>query len=439
MDGRQRKLNRSLQQDLNRWILSATAVFALLASMVSGWVAFDEAQELQDTHLQQMAALVATRTLTIALPGDSDPEDTLILQRLGEPSPRSLPIPPGLPDGLHTLEMQGASWRVFVYGGQFAVSQQTEVRNEVAWGSSLHTLLPVLLLAPILMAVVSFAVSRSITPVRALASVVDRRDETRLDALPDQRVPQEILPFITSLNRLLARLRQALAQQQRFVADAAHELRTPVAALSLLAENLAHATTVEEVQARLTPVQEGLGRMHTLVAQLLDLARLQGESQAAAQPVAFQQIVKEVIADLYPLAEAKSIDLGMPRSEPLTVPGIAENLSVLVRNALENAIRYTPVGGQVDVSLFAENGQVMFQVEDTGCGIPEAELQQVFKPFYRVGNSAEPGNGLGLAISQEVAQRLGGVIRINNRSHAGVRFQYSQPLQGCGVKAKPIQ
>jgi signal transduction histidine kinase len=426
MDGQQRQLNRSLQQDLNRWILSATAVFALLAGLVSGWVAFDEAQELQDTHLQQMAALVATRTLTIALPDDSDPEDTLILQRLGESSPRSLPIPSGLPDGLHTLEMQGAGWRVFVYGGQFAISQQTEVRNEVAWGNSLHTLLPVLLLAPVLMAVVSFAVSRSITPVRALASVVDRRDETRLDALPDQRVPQEILPFITSLNRLLARLRQALAQQQRFVADAAHELRTPVAALSLLAENLAHATTVEEVQARLAPVQEGLGRMRTLVAQLLNLARLQGESQPAAVPVAFLQVVQTAIAELYPLAEAKAIDLGMLRSEPLSVLEVPGQLMVLVRNALENAIRYTPTGGRVDVSLFADNGRAVLQVEDTGCGIPAVELQQVFEPFYRVGNSPEPGNGLGLTISQEVANRLGGEIRLANRAGGGLLFQYTQ-------------
>jgi signal transduction histidine kinase len=425
MDGQQRQLNRSLQQDLNRWILSATAVFALLASMVSGWIAFDEAQELQDTHLQQMAALVATRTLTIAPPDDSDPEDTLILQRLGEPSPRSLPIPPGLPDGLHTLEMQGASWRVFVYGGRFAVSQQTEVRNEVAWGNSLHTLLPMLLLAPILMAVVSFAVSRSITPVRALASVVDRRDENRLDALPDQRVPQEILPFITSINRLLTRLRQAITQQQRFVADAAHELRTPVTALSLLAENLANATTVADVQARLIPVQEGLNRMRTLVAQLLDLARLQGEKTAALQPVAFQSVVQAVIADLYPLAEAKAIDLGMLRCEALTVLDVGGNLSTLVRNALENAIRYTPMGGMVDVSLFADAGQAVLQVEDNGCGIPAAEWQQVFEPFYRVGNSPEPGNGLGLAISQAIAKRLGGEILLVNRETGGLQFQYS--------------
>lgn len=434
MDGRQRQLNRSLQQNLNRWILSAVLAFSLLASIVSGWTAFDEARELQDTLLQQVAA-VATRPHHVSLPGDFDPEDTLILQRLGDTGTHSLPIPAGLPDGLHTLTMAGTDWRVFIHttpagipAGRFAVSQQTEVRDEVAWGSSLRTLLPVLLLVPILMALVSFAVNRNLQPVRTLANVVDRRNENNLDTLPDKDVPQELQPFIHSINRLLARLRQAITQQQRFVADAAHELRTPVTAISLLAENLANAKTLEESRERLAPVQEGLERLRTLVAQLLNLARLQGESQAVDARVDFQQTVQDAIAELFPLAEAKSIDLGVLRSATLNVQDITGNLSILVRNALENAIRYTPAGGQVDVSLFAENGQAILQVADTGCGIPDAELSQVFEPFYRVGISTEPGNGLGLAISQEIARRLGGTIRLANRKDGGLLFEYRQPL-----------
>ena len=427
MDGRQRKLNRSLQQNLNRWILSAVLVFSLLAGGISGWIAFNEAREWQDSLLQQVGALVATQSGDRNLPADFDPEDTLVLQRLGEKSVNSLPLATDLGDGLHTLEVQGTGWRVLVYGGHFAVSQQTEVRDEVAWDSSLRTFLPILLLAPILMAVVSFAVNRSFMPVRALASVVDRRDENRLDALPDKRVPQELQPFINSLNRLLARLRQAIAQQQRFVADAAHELRTPVTAISLLTENLANATTLAESRERLAPVQEGLERMRTLVTHLLDLARVQGENQTALQPVDFQQIVQAAIGESYPLAEAKSLDLGMLRNEPATLLDVASNLSILVRNALENAIRYTPAGGQVDVSLFVENGQAVLLVEDNGCGIPEAELQQVFEPFYRVGVSTEPGNGLGLAISQEIAKRLGGNITLSNRPQGGLVFGYRQP------------
>ncbi len=431
MDGRQTPLNPSLQRGLNRWILAATLVFSLLAGLVSGWVAFDEARELQDNQLQQVAAIVATRLAHIPVPGDSDPEDTLILQRLGETEPGSLPILSGIPDGLHSLNLQGTSWRVCVYskaGGRFAASQRTEVRDEIAWGSSLRTVLPTLLLAPLLMAVASFAVNRSFQPVHALADSVDKRDASRLDTLSTIHVPQEILPFIVSTNRLLARLQQAMNQQQRFVADAAHELRTPVTALSLLAENLANASTIENMQLRLKPLLEGLVRMRLLVTQLLDLARLQGENQLTQQAVPLQQIIQDVIAELYPLAEAKDLDLGVLHSEPLMVMDVAGNLAILVRNAIENAIRYTPTSGRVDVSLFAEHGQAVLWVEDNGCGIPDIELAQVFKPFYRVGNSTEQGNGLGLAISQEIARRLGGSINLNNRPQGGLVFCYSQPF-----------
>lgn len=432
MDGRQKRVSRSLQQHLNCWILSAVLVFSLLASIVSGWSAFDEARELQDTLLQQVAA-VATRSYRVSLAGDFDSEDTLILQRLGDTGGHSLPIPADLPDGLHTLTLAEVRWRVFIHtipvgeqAGRFAVSQQTEVRDEVAWDSSLRTLLPVLLLVPILIALVSFAVNRSLQPVRTLAKVVDRRDENNLNSLPDKGVPQELQPFIDSINRLLVRLRQAINQQQRFVADAAHELRTPVTAISLLAENLANAKTLAESRERLAPVQEGLERLRTLVAQLLGLARLQGGNETAVVAVDFWQIVQAVIAELFPLAEAKSIDLGVLHGETLYVQDIAGNLGTLVRNALENAIRYTPTGGQVDISLFAGDGQAVLQVADTGCGIPQAELSQVFEPFYRVGASTEPGNGLGLAISQEIARRLGGAIHLANRETGGLLFEYRQ-------------
>ena len=447
MDGSKRELNPSLQRNLNRWILSAMTVFALLASIVSGWVAFDEAKELQDNLLQQVALMVNSQAVNLVFSSNAgDPEDALVLQRLVDSNPHSLPIPANIDDGLHTLDVQGISWRILVYtkpstaviaGGRFAISQQTAVRDEVAWQSSLHTLLSVLLLAPLLMAIVSYAVHRSFTPLRTLAAIVDKHDNSRLDALPNNQVPQEIIPFIASINRLLMRLRQAIVQQQRFVADAAHELRTPVTAISLLAENLGNATTLDETRTRLIPVLEGLARMRTLVSQLLNLARLQGEYQGTAQPVALQQIVRDVIADLFPLAEAKSIDLGMPRSESLTVLDISGNLRILVHNAVENAIRHTPSGGQVDVSLFAKNDQAVLLVEDSGSGIPEAELAQVFEPFYRADTNNEPGSGLGLTISQEIAQRLGGVIKLNNRPQGGLTFQYQQALNMVGQELLP--
>ncbi|MEJ2591227.1 MAG: HAMP domain-containing sensor histidine kinase [Candidatus Thiodiazotropha sp.] len=284
-----------------------------------------------------------------------------------------------------------------------------------------------LLLAPLLLMVVGYAVRQSVKPVSDLAEAVDRRGESSLAPLPDTPVPREIAPFVASINRLLERLRRAIEQQHRFVADAAHELRTPIAGLSLLAENLATATTLEAARQQLIPLQEGLNRMQVLVAQLLDLARLQGEGQPANERVDLQRIVQEVIAELYPLAERKSIDLGMPGSEPLAVMDVSGNLRILVRNGLENAIRYTPDGGRVDVSLFGDRADAVLLIEDTGCGIPAQDLPQVFEPFYRVGVDSEPGNGLGLAISQEIACQLGGRITLRNRPGGGLQFRYAQP------------
>ena len=430
-------MTQSLQRNLNRRIIAATTLFALLASAVSGWVAFNEAREWQDNLLQQVAALVESGSSADGLlDRDSDPEETLVLQRLGDRSPHSLPLPGDLDDGLYTLHFNGVGWRVLVYtghrskvrpGGRFAVSQQTQARDEVAWNNSLHTLLPVVLLAPLLLMVVGYAVRQSVKPVSDLAEAVDRRGESSLAPLPDKPVPREIAPFVASINRLLERLRRAIEQQHRFVADAAHELRTPIAGLSLLAENLAAASTLEASRQQLVPLQEGLSRMQMLVAQLLDLARLQGEREATNERVDLQQIVQNIIAELYPLAERKSIDLGMPRSEPLAVMDVSGNLRILIRNGVENAIRYTPDGGRVDVSLFGEQTNAVILIEDTGCGIPAQELSQVFEPFYRVGVNSEPGNGLGLAISQEIACQLGGCITLHNRPDGGLQFRYTQP------------
>jgi two-component system, OmpR family, sensor kinase len=142
--------------------------------------------------------------------------------------------------------------------------------------------------------------------------------------------------------------------------------------------------------------------------------------------VSLNQVVQHVIADLYPLAEAKNIDLGVSRQEKLMVLDKGAGLSHLVRNAIDNAIRYTPVGGTVNVSLSSEGVYAVFCVEDTGKGIPEQELQHIFEPFYRAHDNIQPGNGLGLTISLEVARKLGGHITLLNRSEGGVEFRYRQ-------------
>lgn len=434
MDGSQRAVKRSLQQELNRWIMIISGIFALLAGLVSGIGAFFEAQESQDMYLQQIGKLVASGQLSSGTLVASEPDEMLIIQRL-QAGHSGLLIPADHADGLYTLHLQDERWRTLILTisghtrhARFAIAQQTEVRDELAWASSLNSFFAILLLAPLLMGIVHLIIRYSFSPIRALAIQVDQRTETDLTPLYDQNIPQEIAPFIASINMLLQRINQVLIQQRRFVSDAAHELRTPLTALSLLTENLAHARNMEQTHQRIIPLQKGLARMRTLVNQLLSLARMQGQNSSEPQPTALQQIVLEAIADLYPLAEAKSIDLGMIQQENLTVLDSEGGLVLLVRNAIDNAIRYTPAGGKIDVSLFAQDGRAVLSVVDNGHGIPAHELPQMFQPFHRASENQEPGNGLGLTISQEIAKRLGGEITLQNAPQGGLIFCYCQPL-----------
>ncbi len=439
MDGQQVERRHSLQQELNRWIMWTAFAFAMLASLISGTIAFYEAREEQDNMLRQIARLVRIDQLTdtgIHLQDEDD--EPIIIQRLDGKNPGAPPlIPYDINDGLETREINGEEWRVLALTlpsstQRFAIAQQTEARDELAWDSSFSVFLPIMLLVAIMLPIINYIIRSRFRSLKSLSVYLDQQDGTRLKALSETGISEEIAPFILSINGLLGRIRQVLQKQQRFIADAAHELRTPVAALSLLAENLRQATSEADFHERQDFLQEGLERLRILVSQLLDLARLQSEHISPAEKVSFFHIVQDVIADLYPLAEAGQIDLGMARQEMLTVLDQGRELNQLIRNAIDNAIRYTPAGGKVDVSMFAQAGKAVFCVEDTGIGIPEEELEQVMEPFYRAQRITQPGNGLGLAISLEIAHRLGGTIELSNRPEGGLQFLYKQPLIQTG-------
>tara|TARA_R110002153_G_scaffold107109_4_gene246965 strand:- start:129346 stop:130653 length:1308 start_codon:yes stop_codon:yes gene_type:complete len=435
MDGQQVNHHPSLQHQLNRWILTTTFVFVVIAAILSGAITFFEARELQDDILQEIASLVRVNHLSENTIPTSD--ESILIQRLG---PDNTKISNKLDDGLQTITIDDDDWRVYVLTQssthqRFAVGQQTELRDEIAWNSTLNVFWPIVSLVVILLLIINVFIRQAFKPLKQLATLLDKHDGTQLSALPETNMLKEIVPFLLSINGLLARSQQTMKKQQRFIADAAHELRTPVTALSLLSENIKQATTEEDREQRQLLLQQGFERLRLLVAQLLDLARLQSDYESHDEIVSFNEIVQNAIADLYPLAEGKNIDLGMSRQEKLTVLDKGAGLSHLVRNAIDNAIRYTPTGGTINVSLFSEEGNAIFCVEDTGKGIPEAELQLIFEPFYRAHENMQPGNGLGLTISLEVARKLGGHITLSNRSEGGVQFRYLQRIIQAG-KAK---
>lgn len=438
MDGCQRAVKQhSLQKKISRWIIIASAFFALFAGIIAGVNEFLEAQETQDVILRQIGELATHFQIASITVTGGEPEEPLIVQSLRNKEQCKLPIDPDCPDGLYTLKLNGSQWRTLILTTpplankppeRFAIAQKTEYRNELAWNSSLNIFLAVLLLTPLLIGLVHFILHHSFKPVATLAKQVDQRLETDLTPLPEDNIPDEITPFIISINQLLLRINKVLNQQRRFVADAAHELRTPLTALSLLSENLVRSTNIEQTQQRLIPLQKGMKRMQALVNQLLCLAQIQGKSPSDRYPVNINRIAREVIAELHPLAESKAIDLGMTQQENVVLLDTEDSLVTLLRNALSNALNYTPKGGQIDISLFTEKGVGFIQVKDNGPGIEENELTHMFEPFRRARENREPGNGLGLTISLEIAKRLGGEINLQNQPQGGLLFLYKQPL-----------
>ncbi len=432
---------QSLLRRLWLWMTVIVVGVGIATASLSYWFGYQEANELQDAQLRQIASLAhrwghPPQGVVEPRGADVDQDARIVVQRLDLPAPHhGLHLPPGLADGMHVVESDGHAWRVYVRGGahgRIAVAQRTDLRTDAAIDSAQRTLFPLLALIPLLALLAAWVVRRALRPVRRLAAQVDARDDDRLDALPLDDVPQEIRPFLASINRLLMRLAAMLERERRFVADAAHELRTPIAALSLQAENLEHAALPDDTRARLRSLQQGLARTRAVVEQLLSLARAQSGRGVALRPTDPAQVLHHVIEDLMPVAQQRRIDLGLERNEGALVLADPTQLYTLLRNGLDNALRYTAQGGRVDLAVFTEvsgNGvkRVNIDIADTGPGIPQQDLARAFEPFERLDRAAESmGSGLGLAIMRNIAQNLGGSIQLDNRPTGGLRLRYSQ-------------
>jgi two-component system, OmpR family, sensor kinase len=413
-------MTNSLQHRLVWWLSSAIILVAVAAGAFSFIKAFEEANELQDDVLRQVAALVRHQGLSLpaqSLPaGDgaqTDPEAHLIIQSLTRMTyGTALPLPAGLQDGLATVELPQGVYRVLVKtlpdAERIAVSQDTKVRDEIAIDSAIRTVLPLLILLPMLVFVVFELTRKMFKPIADLSSEVDSRNELDLHPLPAQNLPGEVQPFVTAINRLLGRVDQSMGVQRRFVADAAHELRTPLTALSLQAERLAGVDMSAQARERLALLQQGIERGRRLLDQMLSLARAQESANRPNALISVRQVCKRVLEDLISLAESKSIDVGMIDGEDISVMMEELDLYSILKNLIDNAIRYTPVGGRVDLRVFKSQGHITLEVEDNGVGIPAVERERVLDPFYRVLGTGETGSGLGLAIVKSTVLKLGG-------------------------------
>ncbi|MFA7474506.1 MAG: ATP-binding protein [Castellaniella sp.] len=431
MDGFKTRLNASVQLKLSFTLSLAILVVAIVAGVFSFLSALDEAHELQDEVLRQVAHLMDRQHLPPPAPGigprlkDADEEARVSVKRLGEASPSTagvdaggmLPLPATLSDGLHTLEVGSETFRVLVKttaaGERIAVAQESGFRNEIARDGALRTVMPFLILVPVLLLIVADLVRKMFRPIAALSREIDQRAEQELHPVDDRHLPAEVRPFAVAINRLLTRVGQSMDAQRRFVADAAHELRSPLTALSLQAERLAAAEMSVLARERLTALSQGIERGRSLLDQLLTLAKAQSATGVPQSPVSVQDIYRRVLEDLMPLAEAKHIDIGVEGTQNAEVWVSEPDLIAVVRNLVDNAIRYTPEGGQVDLSVNVSGGKARLRIQDNGPGIPLDERDRVFDPFYRTLGSEQIGSGLGLSIVQTIAHRIGAEIRLD--------------------------
>lgn len=440
MDGFKRRLNASLQLKLSFSPSLAILVVAVVAGIFSFVSALREAHELQDDTLRQIATLIDRQGVPFlqsragATVASDDKDSRIVVEYFADGGQQGvgiagaearLPIPVDLPDGAHTLRIKGESFRVLIKtavgGGRIAVMQETDVRDEIARDAALQTSMPFLILVPILLLLIADLVRKMFRPIAALSLEIDRRAERELHPVETSHLPIEVRPFVVAINRLLARVAQSMEAQHRFVADAAHELRSPLTALSLQAERLAEAEMSTTARERLSSLRQGIERGRNLLDQLLTLARVQSPSEAlpATEAVSVLSVYRRVLEDIMPLAEAKEIDVGVEGTDDALVQASELDLVAIVKNLLDNAIRYTPRGGKVDLSVRSTPTHVVLRVIDNGPGIAPEERARVFDPFYRTLGSNEVGSGLGLSIVKAIAERLGAEVRLEFADETG--------------------
>lgn len=414
-----------------RLFISLTTI-VLLTGLVGGVIAhrwaFDEAIETQDSVLIQIAGLVQSGGFTGAQDLHGVDEDSEVwLMELGR-TPQGTPEERQLwrlQDGMRDATRKGKPVRVVLRtrsdGSRFAVAQSTGVRDEIASDMALRTVLPIAALIPCLMLVIAFVIARSLRPMVRLADELDARPADDMTALPLHDLPSELNPFVSSINGLLRRVYDMMEQQRRFIADAAHELRTPLTALSLQAENLDHVELPPAARERLALLRQGMRRSKHLLEQLLALARHDAAPPDRAQwdVVELDHVAKGVIADLLREAISRGVDLGFERAEPVPVRGEPVMIAAMIRNLIDNALRFTPEGGRIDVAIYRDAAVAVLQIEDNGPGVSPDEIGRIFEPFFRGQRPEGDGVGLGLSIVKRIVDRLDGTIEAVNVTEAG--------------------
>jgi two-component system, OmpR family, sensor kinase len=414
----------SLRKAILIWVTVLMAIVGTAAVAASYYFAKDEADGLLDDQLYQVT-LVASPSVN-ALPRISlEAENEVVVQiwsAAGEPIQTSLINIPRQPKpGFADIEFAGERWRVYTSSDDqrtVQVAQHWSARDEVAQHAALGAALPILGAIPIVWLVGVWVTSRLLGRLAGFAKTLAQRSVDAKDPIPLGNVPGEIAPLITAINALIGRHQKAVDRQRRFVSDAAHELRTPLAALQIQVDNLkTHATGMQSEV--IDEMNAGVRRACALVEQLLRMARVEdGASSSERTDVDLKELVAGVVADHVAIATQRDIDLGLLDNDTFDFRLYDPEARVMFANLLDNAIRYTPRGGTIDVILKRDGNDSLVEVIDSGCGIPNDALLRIFDRFFRAAPPNIEGTGLGLAIAKAIADRNGFRLSVVNRQGA---------------------
>jgi two-component system sensor histidine kinase QseC len=441
-----RRAPRSLQGRLLVGLLGAVVLVWLATATVTWLDARHELDELLDSHLAQAAALlVVQQAAELGEDEDARTTDTpqlhryspqvafqvwhdgrLVLRSAAAPATPMVADAPGT--GFHVARFDNADWRVFVARGAerdvlVYVGEQVASRDHILWAIVRGLLGPMALALPLLAAAIWWAVRRGTAPLRALGSTLAQRHPQALEPVAVPGAPTEMLPMVDALNRLFERITTMVVAERRFTADAAHELRTPIAAIRSQAQVALAETDAAERAHALRATLAGCDRAARLVDQLLTLSRLEAGAASsgatAGAPVDLDSLAQRVVGDLAPHAIDRHQTLGLDAEPGCQVQGSDTLLAVLLRNLVDNALRYSPDGAEVRVAVARAGGQVQLQVDDSGPGLADSDLARLGERFFRVLGSGQDGSGLGWSIVRRIAAAQGATVAVDRSPSLG--------------------
>jgi len=415
----------SIRQTLFIWLLSAILAAGALGAIIIYRNTLGEAGQFFDYQLRQVALVLrdqAFESASAQISKEVNDYDFVVQvwSATGALAYQSQPhssLPTFTTLGFSTVDTAGGQWRTFGVpsrGYVIQVAQPMQVRRTQAAQLALRTLLPFLIVVPVLAVIVLVAVPRTLQPLRRLAAELTARPATALQSIDSSDIPIEVQPTVNAFNDLLGRLATTLEREQEFIADAAHELRTPLTALRLQLESLAAAKDAEERASAERKLAAGVDRAGRLVEQLLSLARLNPHRQAPHRLLQLDDLLRDVVAEKVLIADARRIDLGVTTAQSYSMSGDAVALRALIGNLVDNAIRHSPDGGRVDISLVSDAREGTLKIVDEGPGIEKSEREKVFERFYRGESAASEGSGLGLAIVKSVAEQHRATVELSD-------------------------